>query len=210
MRWHLNRAGVNMRVTPFPENVTGIDIVPGEWQYRRPAAAIGSGEVVAQRARANRPLRTSVRVVALAERSSKAFLCTSGAIDSRVATKRVPINTPLAPSARVLTNPRPSASPPAAMTGMRRASTTSGTSATVPTVPISPETGLTKCERCPPASAPCATTASKPVASTSRASSTVVTMAITFVPWRWHASTISAPGFPRPTLKTGTRSSRIT
>src|SRR6266849_5812912 len=60
-------------------------------------------------------------------------------VASRVAMKRVPIQTPAAPSASAATNPRPSARPPAATT--RRgatASTTAGVSTTPPTRPVWP------------------------------------------------------------------------
>ena len=166
----------------FSVNVTGIDIMPGEWQHGRASASVGVGEGVAERA-CEPSLRTSVRVVALAERSSRAFLCDSGAMDSRVATKRVPIKMPLAPSARAPTNPRPSAIPPAAITGIRTASTTSGTSATVPIVPTSQRLALesvTDVHQLQPLRHYGIQTGSLHA----RASSTVVTIAIIFIPWR--------------------------
>jgi hypothetical protein len=66
---------------------------------------------------------------------------------SRLAKNAVPHSTPAAPSIKAAARPRPSAMPPAAMTGIfSTASTTAGTSGNVDRVPP-----------CPPASVPYAT-----------------------------------------------------
>ena len=68
------------------------------------------------------------------ERSSRAFLCGSGAMDSRVTTKRVPIKMPLAPSARHKPIPARQQSLQRQSLRICTASTTFWTSATVPIV----------------------------------------------------------------------------
>src|SRR5262249_31077646 len=75
-----------------------------------------------------------------------------------------PICTPLAPKAKAAAIARPSAIPPAAITGTRTASTICGTSAMEPTTPA-PARSL-KLPRCPPASNPCAMMTSAPVRGT--------------------------------------------
>ena len=117
-------------------------------------------------------------------RSRSDFFQASAAVDSRVATKRVPIRMPAAPSASAATRPRPSAMPPAAMTGTETASTICGMRAMLPMAPVSGDAGLAKVARCPPASLPWATTASQPRATTVRASSAVAIIAITAMPRR--------------------------
>ena len=72
--------------------------------------------------------------------------------------------------------PRPSAMPPAAMTGICTASHTAGTSAMVVSSPI-----------CPPASQPSATTASAPQRSMRRASAAEATTGITLTPASFHS-----------------------
>lgn len=59
----------------------------------------------------------------------------SHTVHSSMVRKRVPICTPSAPNAKAAQMPRPSAMPPAAMTGMETASRTLGTSAMVVSSP---------------------------------------------------------------------------
>lgn len=73
----------------------------------------------------------------------------------------VPICTALAPRASAAATPRPSAIPPAAMTGTRRWSTRRGSSVNSPTDVRSAVSG-SNAPRCPPASIPWATIASAP------------------------------------------------
>ena len=143
-------------------------------------------------------------------RSRSDFFQNSGAPDSRVATKRVPSRTPLAPRASAATSPRPSTIPTDATTGMETASMTWRTSAIVPTQTASSERGFTQAERCPPASLPWATTMFTPLAATVRASAAVVTIAMTLIPSAWHSRVIARPGSPSPMDQTAGRSSRIT
>ena len=68
-------------------------------------------------------MNASVNVVSSPSRSRSDFFQNSGAMESRVATNRVPSRMPTAPSASAATSPRPSAMPPAATTGTDTAST---------------------------------------------------------------------------------------
>ena len=99
--------------------------------------------------------------------------------DSSVARKRVPSSTPSAPRARAAARPRPSATPPAASTGIgATALTTMGTSGIVPMSPI-----------CPPPSVPCATMMSTPARAATFASATVEIMCIASAPTAWARAT---------------------
>ena len=89
--------------------------------------------------------------------------------------KRVPTCTPSAPSAKAAAMPRPSAMPPAAITGMDTASHTAGTSVIVVSSPM-----------WPPASVPSATTASAPRRSMRAASALEATTGTTLMPASFH------------------------
>ena len=123
----------------------------------------------------------------------------SGWIDtSSEARNRVPTQTPAAPSANAAAMPRPSAMPPAAITGvLPTASTTAGTSGNVATVPLT----------WPPASQPCATTISTPISTARLASSALPTVYITTAPPAFARFTRS-PGSRQKKDMTGTFSSR--
>ena len=108
---------------------------------------------------------------------------------------RVPHWTPSAPSMNAAAMPRPSAMPPAAMTGISTASTTWGTSAMVVSSPM-----------WPPDSVPSATTAVAPARSTRLAMATDGTTGTTLIPASSHAG-MYFPGRPAPVVTTGTRSS---
>src|SRR5262249_27014645 len=142
--------------------------------------------------------------------SSRRFLYISGAIDSRVATKRVPSSTPLAPSASAATSPRPSARPPAATTGTRTASTTCGSRDMRPTRSASGNAALPPIDRWPPASSPWATMTSAPPAAAARASSTVETIAMVLMPRARHSRAKAGSSQPRAAEKTGGRPARTT
>ena len=94
--------------------------------------------------------------------------------------------------------PRPSAIPPAAMTGIFTASATCGTSAIVVVSPI-----------WPPDSHPSATTASAPARSIRLARATEATTGMTRMPAFFHSS-IYFSGFPAPVVTTFTPSSATT
>ncbi len=114
-----------------------------------------------------------------------------------MATKRVPIQTPFAPSARAEARPAPVVIPPAARTGFgATSSTTPGTRAPRAIRPV-----------CPPASVPWAQTMSAPASATFLAARGVPTSEITGIPRSWRCDT-QGPGFPSPDAKTGTASSR--
>ena len=105
----------------------------------------------------------------------------SSAPASEEARKRVPTLTPAASSASAAAKPRPSATPPAASTGIgSTASTTWGTSAIEPTPADIPW---------PPASLPWAMTTSTPRRAASRAWATVCTWWITLAPTECARST---------------------
>ena len=127
------------------------------------------------------------------------------AFDSSQARNAVPICTAWAPSASAAAMPRPSAIPPAAMTGARTASATCGTSATVPIKDASAD--RRKEGRWPPASAPVATMASTPAASSARASSTVVAVPMVRMPCDRQRSRIAGGGTPKMKLTIGGRAS---
>ena len=138
-----------------------------------PAPALG--EVVAQHAAgigrrphvAPRDIEQDAADGLVAARRDDALLGGLAPTASCVAKKRVPTSTPSAPSISAAARPRPSATPPAAATGMpRAASTTAGTSANVP-----------RATPWPPASAPCATSTSAPFATASFACSTRLDLA---------------------------------
>src|SRR5882762_5477873 len=122
--------------------------------------------------------------------------------------KAVPKETALAPRARAAAKPRPSMTPPAAITGTRTASATCGTSARVPISAGS--ASRSKVPRWPPASAPWAQMKSTPACSSARASATVVAVPMVRIPDFRQASSISRGGMPKVKLKTGTRSSSST
>ena len=107
--------------------------------------------------------------------SRSASAQTSAAPLSALPRKRVPSDTPWAPSASAAAIPRPSMMPPDATTGMPgpTASAICGTSDIVPPPRAAPPP---KVPRWPPASLPCAITASAPASTARRASSTVVTI----------------------------------
>ncbi len=102
----------------------------------------------------------------------------------------MPHCTPSAPSARAASMPRPSAMPPAAMTGMSTAAHTEGTSAMVVSSPT-----------WPPASVPSATTASAPRRSMRAASAADATTGTTLIPASFHMAMCSA-GLPAPVVTT--------
>ena len=91
--------------------------------------------------------------------------------------------------------PRPSAIPPAAMTGMLSASTTCGTSGMVVSSPM-----------WPPPSMPSAMTASAPARSMRFASATDATTGMTLMPAFFQLS-IYLPGLPAPVVSTSIFSS---
>ena len=98
---------------------------------------------------------------------------------SSLARKRVPSSTPSAPRASAAARPRPSATPPAASTGIgATALTTIGTSGIVPIVPM-----------CPPPSVPWATITSAPARAAAFASATVETMCMKRAPSAWARET---------------------
>ena len=140
-----------------------------------------------------------VRPVITVERSrafKSASLYAGWAIHSSLATKRVPICTPTAPNANIATKARPSAIPPAAITGSSTASTTCGTSAKVVTLPT-----------WPPLSSPSAIMASTPTLANRLANATAETTGITLAPDALKRS-MYFPGFPAPVVITGTFSSQ--
>jgi len=117
---------------------------------------------------------------------------------SRVAMKRVPMAIPSAPRASAAARPRPSAKPPAAITGIFTASTMLGT--------------RTRLVTSPPwaaASWPVTRRASVPYSSARCAWRRLTTVATTLPPYSWAALTSQSP-FPREKLMTGTFSSRRT
>lgn len=105
---------------------------------------------------------------------------------SAEARNRVPVLIPCAPRSNAAANPRPSAIPPAASTGMRFPtwSTTCGTS----------ESALTLAQK-PLASLPWAIIASTPSSTASRACLTVWTCCRKRIPTSW-ARLTSSPGLP--------------
>ena len=112
----------------------------------------------------------------------------------------VPICTPAAPSAKAAAMPRPSAMPPAAITGTFTASTTCGTSDMTPGCDaILPVMNML---RCPPASAPCAMMASAPFCSSQTASFTRVAQPITTHPVALTRSSSDLSGRPKWKLTT--------
>ena len=119
-------------------------------------------------------------------------------MDSFDTTKRVPIWTASAPSINAAAMPRPSAIPPAAITGIETASTTCGTSVIVVASPM-----------CPPDSMPSATTASAPLFSIRRACATEATTGITLMPASFHMP-MYLPGIPAPVVTTLMPSSTTT
>ena len=98
-------------------------------------------------------------------------------LHSSTVRKRVPHCTPSAPRAKAASMPRPSAMPPAPMTGMDTAWHTAGMRAMVASSPI-----------CPPASVPSATTASAPRRSMRAASAADATTGTTFTPASFQAA----------------------
>ena len=118
-------------------------------------------------------------------------------MDSLAATNLVPICMPSAPSMNAAAMPRPSAIPPAAITGMLTASTTWGISAKEVVTPIYP-----------PLSIPSATTASAPARSIMMAIAVLATTGITTTPASFQAS-MNLPGFPAPVVTTLTPSSMM-
>ena len=112
--------------------------------------------------------------------------------------KRVPSCTPEAPSIKAAATPRPSAMPPAAMTGMLTASQIWGIKVIVVRSPT-----------WPPASPPSATTAQAPRRSTSLATAVEATTGITLMPVSIQAG-MYLPGMPAPVVTTGTFSSMTT
>ena len=137
-----------------------------------------------------RPVTTVSESFAFSTRS----LYASAMQHSSTVRKRVPTCTPSAPSANAAAMPRPSAMPPAAITGMRTASHTLGTSAIVVSSPM-----------WPPASQPSATTASAPMRSMRAASAEDATTGTTFMPASFQAA-MKFAGLPAPVVTTSTRS----
>src|SRR6266545_321989 len=116
---------------------------------------------------------------------------------SSQATKRVPSETPCAPSSSARASPRPSPIPPEASTGTGpTASTAAGSSSQIEVVPLT----------WPPASIPCAITASTPAAAAARASGSEPTCTKTLTPWRC-ASFTNGAGGPQNSTSSGTRAS---
>ena len=101
--------------------------------------------------------------------------------------------------------PRPSAMPPAAITGTPTASATCGTSAKVPT--CASTRSSRNMPRWPPASAPWAMIASQPCPSSQTASSTVVAEAMTFAPVARTRARSPGSGSPKWKLTTSGRNS---
>ena len=112
--------------------------------------------------------------------------------------KRVPIAIPSAPRASAAASPRPSAKPPAAMTGIFTASARLGTRTSE--VTASPWAA---------ASWPVAITPSAPYSSARFAWRALTTVAITLPPYSWAPLTIQSP-FPSAKLMTGTFSASMT
>ncbi len=101
--------------------------------------------------------------------------------------------------------PRPSMMPPAAITGMSRASTQAGTRAMVPIWLLLPRSR--KLPRCPPPSMPEAQTASAPTSAQARASATVVAVPMTKLPASdFTRATCAAVSSPKVKLATAGRS----
>ena len=117
---------------------------------------------------------------------------------SSLARNRVPIHTPETPSVSAAASPRPSAMPPAAMTGISpTASTTAGMSGIVATLP----------RTWPPASQPWATTISTPQSTARRASLAFPTVCMTTAPPAFARET-SGEGSRQKNEMTGTPSSK--
>ena len=144
--------------------------------------------------RARRPVKARVSVVRRASALNSFARCSGEAFDSSQARKAVPICTALAPSRSAAAMPRPSAMPPAAITGTVTLSATCGTSASVPVRQCSGS--ARKDTRCPPASKPVATIMSTPASASSLASAGVVAVPTVAMPaaatalqhrWRRHA-----------------------
>ena len=110
----------------------------------------------------------------------------------------MPKMAPCAPRASAATRPRPSARPPAAMTGMLTASTVCGMSAMPPTSPV-----------WPPASVPWAATMSAPASSDFWAWRTRPHITITVMS-RSCISAMNSAGTARPATKMRTSSSKST
>ena len=119
-------------------------------------------------------------------------------VHSSALKNRVPICTPHAPSIIAAAMPRPSAMPPAAITGSGVASHTSGTITMVVSSPTWPLL-----------SPPSAITADAPSRVISFAIATEGTTGITFAPAPFHSS-MYFDGLPAPVVTTATRSSAIT
>ena len=145
----------------------------------RPLAELGRGRIV-DVGSDSRPCQTSVTLLrrvragyapATANRGRRRGAPPGGVVGARgddrlrlasasisaswVASNRVPMTAPAAPSTNAAASPRPSAMPPAASTGAEPAmSTTAGTNGNVARPPP-----------CPPASEPCATMMSAPTSS---------------------------------------------
>ena len=122
--------------------------------------------------RASRPVNARVSEVRRASGLNSFSRCSGAAFDSSQARNAVPICAAAAPSFSAAAIPRPSAMPPAAITGAFTVSTTCGIKRQ--------RTGeailrlLRNDTRCPPASKPVATIASTPASSSSLASAGVV------------------------------------
>ena len=101
--------------------------------------------------------------------------------------------------------PRPSAMPPAAITGARTASTTWGTRAKVPGWAAT--SSVRNMPRWPPASAPWAMIASQPCSSSQTASATVVAEETIFAPVARTRSRSAGSGRPKWKLTTSGRNS---
>ena len=102
--------------------------------------------------RASRPVNARVSVVRRASALNSFARCSGAAFDSSQARNAVPICAAAAPSFSAAATPRPSAMPPAAMTGTFTVSTTCGISASVP---VRQSSGSRRNEtRWPPASKP--------------------------------------------------------
>src|ERR1700692_1167693 len=145
--------------------------------------------------RAGRPVMTLVMTVESSSAWASAIRAGALTLDSGQRRWAVPICTPAAPSANAAAIPRPSAMPPAAMTGTFTASTICGTSAKVPG--CSAILSVRNMPRWPPASAPCAMMTSAPFSSSQIASLTMVADDITMQPAALTRRTIAGSGRPK-------------
>mmetsp|Transcript_40304 Transcript_40304/g.106588 ORF Transcript_40304/g.106588 Transcript_40304/m.106588 type:complete len:238 (-) Transcript_40304:374-1087(-) len=154
------------------------------------------------------PEMTSVRSVSPLEAPRTFSLWALGAADSSAQMKRVPTQTPDAPSASAEARPRPSKIPPAATTTTgaskklsfpRAASATWGMSGNVPMSPV-----------CPPPSLPWAMRMSAPASRAFSAFRTEPTMLATTTPAACILSTAHLGGTPIAQMKSFTFSAQIT